>query len=472
MKFSHRHLLIAISLLIVLAIMNTSIFATLSDSENSRNNSVSAYTSKLWKSTTEDDFYNNTTKMNVLTKASPGNVTLAEATTAYSSLYLLAGGGTTNFYRYYILGNSWAQRASTPQNVGDGGSMAFDNSRYIYAMRGASTKDFWRFDTTTNTWESRANTPGNVGAGGFLRYYSNGLFYALQGGGSTTIWTYNPSTDTWATLPTTLPAINDGASMIVYMNYIYIIRKDPGNLHTFIRAPLTGGAYTDLSPFPAGKFPGTGTSITRGQGAYLQATRGGGGREFYEYNIGTNTWVKLGNTPKNMGLTTGSDLAYDNIKPYVTVGGGSKVLLQYNSTLRTWKSMTPSPVGVSNGANLLYVPFTTGYSASGSLNSSVFDTGTVSAKYDSIFIDKTLPAGTNIIVKVRASNNRVWIPEDPLDPTNLNGTWDLSGAWTAVSGRSISSITGQYVQWRVELTTTVSTNTPVLAEVRLYYRGF
>ncbi|HNU36668.1 MAG TPA: hypothetical protein PKJ15_08710 [Methanomassiliicoccales archaeon] len=105
----------------------------------------------------------------------------------------------------------------------------------------------------------------------------------------------------------------------------------------------------------------------------------------------------------------------------------------------------------------------------------MFDTGLPSAKFDSLFTDyvKPLPAGTSIVFKVRASNTRIWIPapDDPNNYTGGNGTWDLSGEWTTVTGSDISSIVGQYVQWRVEMTSTGSA-TPILHEVRLYYRGF
>lgn len=468
-----RYLPAIVSVLIVVAFLNTGVFAGFSDTERSLNNSVQACTPKKWTSTTEFDFYDNATIVDLHTKESPGNVTLAEKESADSSLYALAGGGTNKFYRYYVHNNTWMIRANTPSAIGYGGSMAYDESRYIYAMRGAGTTNFWRFDTTTNTWSPRTSTPGNVGTGGFLRYYSDGMFYALQGGGTGTLWKYNPITDTWSTLTTTLPAIGttttDSASMVVYMGYIYVIRT--GTTNTFIRVTLDGTAWTPMGTAKPYNLPGTGTSITHGQGEHLIVARGGNTREVYEYSITTNTWAKLGNTPKNNGLNVGSDLAYDNIRPFVTVGGNTNTLLKYNSTLRTWAVMANAPGPINYGGNLLYVSFTTGgYSPSGYMYSKVYDTGLLNAVYDSLFTNYTLPAGTSIVFKIRASNTRTWIPV-PDDP--VNGTWDLTGVpWTTVSGTSIASVSGQYVQWRVEMTTTVSTATPVLQEVRLYYRGF
>ncbi len=476
---SKKRLLTIVSLLIVVAFLNTGMFAAFSDVENNANNQISAYTPKMWKSTTEDDFYNNTTVTNVLVKDVPGSVLLAESDTADSSLYALAGGGTNKFYRYYTASNTWLTRTPTPANVGYGGSMAMDDSRYIYAMRGAGTTDFWRFDTTANSWESRAPTPGNVGAGGFLRYY-NGMFYALQGGNTANLWKYDPVANTWATLSTTVPVIGvtnaHGASMIVYKDFIYILRSQSvaNDPNTFIRLNLDGTGMVALSNGkPYNSDIRAGTSITHGQGSYLIATRGDGIRDFLEYNMATNKWAKLGNLPKKPPIAVGSDLAYDNIRPYVTVGGGSNVMFKYNSTLRAWSQTATAPGPLGYGGNLLYVAFASGRHPTGALNSSVFDTGVLNGKYDSLFADYDQPSGTGILFKVRASNIRHWIAENASDPTNPNGTWDLSGAWTTVTGSSISTITGQYVQWRVEMTTSSPyATTPRLDEVRLYYRGF
>jgi hypothetical protein len=101
-----------------------------------------------------------------------------------------------------------------------------------------------------------------------------------------------------------------------------------------------------------------------------------------------------------------------------------------------------------------------GYSISGWMNSSVFDTGILGAKFDMVFWDSYQPTGTSAVLKVRASNNLILV----------NGT-----AWTTLgstSPGSIESLTGQYIQWRVEFSTTDLSKIPYLSEVRLYYRAY
>lgn len=101
---------------------------------------------------------------------------------------------------------------------------------------------------------------------------------------------------------------------------------------------------------------------------------------------------------------------------------------------------------------------------SGWLDSSVLDTGIDGGALEMVFWDAYRPAGTSVVILVRAS-----------DVPPINSTSGLSGAWMDLSSTSpvsLVGVSGRYVQWRVEMVTANSTVTPVLYEVRIYYRGF
>ncbi|MFA5314192.1 MAG: ice-binding family protein [Methanomassiliicoccales archaeon] len=150
-----------------------------------------------------------------------------------------------------------------------------------------------------------------------------------------------------------------------------------------------------------------------------------------------------------------------------TVGSGadfSGIILAYLSITLNSDATLEGRALAMNGAvtiaaNTITVPFTSGW-----LNSSVFDTGVPDAKFDSMFWDGVLPSGTNMVLFFRASNIA------PVDGTSgLTGAWiDLGDAFYA----SLAGITGRYVQWRVVMDTTDLSLSPVLSEVRIYYRGF
>jgi hypothetical protein len=99
------------------------------------------------------------------------------------------------------------------------------------------------------------------------------------------------------------------------------------------------------------------------------------------------------------------------------------------------------------------------YYTSGTLASQVLDTGVTGARWDALFWDETLQSNTDITFEVRAANSLA------------GGFPDAS--WTNL-GSANSPITsglpsGRYMQWRATLTTSDTSKTPTLREVRVYH---
>jgi len=98
------------------------------------------------------------------------------------------------------------------------------------------------------------------------------------------------------------------------------------------------------------------------------------------------------------------------------------------------------------------------YVSSGAIASQVLDTGVDGARWDGLFWDEILESGTDITFEVRASD------------TLSGGFPDTS--WVPVGGTSpvTSGLpSGRYLQWRATLTTSDTSNTPTLQEVRVYH---
>ena len=96
---------------------------------------------------------------------------------------------------------------------------------------------------------------------------------------------------------------------------------------------------------------------------------------------------------------------------------------------------------------------------SGSVASSVLDTGSSAAKWEALCWDQTVPAGTSLTLEVRASNTL--FAKDASSPS-----WAAAGSPSPVRAGLPS---GRYKQWRANLATTDASKTPVLSEVRLYW---
>ena len=101
------------------------------------------------------------------------------------------------------------------------------------------------------------------------------------------------------------------------------------------------------------------------------------------------------------------------------------------------------------------------YVESGTMASQVLDTGHSGSRWDGLFWDSTLPAGTGITLEVRASDT-VFAKDTP--PGTL--PWTSVGATSPVTD---SLPSGRYIQWRATLTTSDPIATPTLSEVRVYH---
>jgi hypothetical protein len=98
------------------------------------------------------------------------------------------------------------------------------------------------------------------------------------------------------------------------------------------------------------------------------------------------------------------------------------------------------------------------YVSAGTIDSQVLDTGINGDRWDALFWDETLPAGSNITFEVRASDT-------------LNGGFP-DASWIPVGDSSpiLSGLpSGRYMQWRAILTTSDPSETPILHEVRVYH---
>jgi hypothetical protein len=95
----------------------------------------------------------------------------------------------------------------------------------------------------------------------------------------------------------------------------------------------------------------------------------------------------------------------------------------------------------------------------GTIASQVRNTGVAGARWDALFWDETLESSTNITFHVRASDTS--FAKDASSPS-----WTLVGDTSPVTSDLPS---GQYMQWRATLTTSDTSKTPTLHEVRVYH---
>jgi hypothetical protein len=137
---------------------------------------------------------------------------------------------------------------------------------------------------------------------------------------------------------------------------------------------------------------------------------------------------------------------------------GSNAMPDVDYTYIDWaairKFVYPEPVNASWGSEEGQ------YLSLGTVASQVLDNGVVGAGWDGLFWDETIDGNTNVTFEVRASDTL--FAKDDVTPDWI----DLGLANSPITSGLPS---GRYMQWRATLTTSDSSETPELHEVRVYH---
>lgn len=234
-----------------------------------------------------------------------------------NKIYTLRG-NSQNFYEYDMATDVWSSKANTPASVSYGGSIENGPAGYLFALRGANTSSFWRYDISANTWsdEAAANSPQAAGTGASLEYDENQYIYMIRGGNDDAFLRYDTLSDTWDTLANT-----DFGSPTTQTNNLV-------------------GYGGDLA------YDGSGT---------IYAIQGNTRSGFASYNISTNSWTPLPNTP---ALTYyGGRIEYDETSDsvYYLPGWDKPYFYKYDVSSRTWSTLSEAPAVFGYGASIVNI---------------------------------------------------------------------------------------------------------------------
>ena len=287
----------------------------------------------------------------------------------------------------------------------------WSSTDYVYAFQGNGTNAFWRYSISGNSWTSLTDAPDKVDAGGALSYDGNNYVYAFQGGDVKSFWRYDISANSWTSLA-----------------------DAPGKVKN-------GGA------------------LTHDGNGYVYALQGNGLKDFLRYDISANSWTSLADAPN--AVSGGGALSHDgNDYVYAFQGDGTNAFWRYSTSGNSWTSLANAPGSVKFGGALTIEKGGTSYLDSGTIASQVLDTEVAGASWDALFWDETLPSNTDITFEVRASDTQ-------FDKGDATPDWTDLGAADSPITSGLPS--GRYMQWRATLTTSDTSKTPTLHEVRAYY---
>ncbi|MFA6005821.1 MAG: fibronectin type III domain-containing protein [Patescibacteria group bacterium] len=276
-------------------------------------------------------------------------------------IYAEFGGYQKEFYRYSIQTNTWEALSNMLDLVYGGASCSTDGTN-IFCLRGTSTTDFWKYTVATNTWSGVSNPALAMYNGAILNYY-DGNFYALRGGGTTTMYRYNVSANSWHTTTTNnttplavMPASNtEDKTAALRGDEIFVTRGQA--TQTFYKYNISSNTWTTLTNTPqATRYVG---AVYNAADDYVYVFRGNGQYDFWKYNPTTNVFLGPTDLPNTPG--SGADITYYNGFIYYARGNNSALYYRYEVATGIWTTLTSAPVnfnddtkGVLVGSDIYY----------------------------------------------------------------------------------------------------------------------
>jgi hypothetical protein len=226
---------------------------------------------------------------------------------ASSKLYAAKGNNTLEFWEYNPAATDaykWTQKADVPtgiKNVKEGaGAVGYTigDTCYVYFLKGSGTQEFYRFNLLTNTWASKASAPAGLSGkpfkkGSGITDPNDGLLYVLKGSYNE-FFSYNVDSNRWFTM-TSLPLVNrllkkkkagDGAGLAYHDGIVYALKG--GNTQEFWSYWVDSNRWTQRTDIPlAGgkRVKGGGTLVFAAKADALYATAGNNKLDFFKYGL-------------------------------------------------------------------------------------------------------------------------------------------------------------------------------------------
>lgn len=318
-------------------------------------------------------------------------------------IYILRGGNTNGFYRYTIATDTWTTLSVTPGNVGYGGSIEAGPGGVLYATQGGNVPTFWKYTIATDTWTTVSSAPKNFYIGGSISYDGSRYIYGLPGSDDA-FYRYDTTTDQWTVRTNTQfgnPNAADGQTVnydsdSVYdgRNNIYVMQ---GNYYPYfakysIATDATYGetanTWTVLASSPTGIYTGGSLAYDATTGS-IYMTRGNWKNNYYRYNIETNEWSQMADTPGT--FDQGASQVVYNGYIYAFRGANTTSFYRYNISENSWEVPDRGLFGPAVINATSYFSFGAGTYLVTDNDDTIY---AIRGTYDNVFVRYTISTGT------------------------------------------------------------------------------
>ena len=285
--------------------------------------------------------------------------------------------------------SAWVAREPvSPDNAGPGGALEHTGGNSLYALMGDGTRTFKRYDRSNDSWTNIITIPWYFywnSASGDMTYAGGNDIYTFFSGYYWINPFYRHSTagNTWHSLDYTPEEIRPGAA-IVYAggNDLYSFR---GGGRTFWRYDIGSETWEEMKRLKGNASAEAGSALVYTGGDYLYALMGGGTTDFLRFDEESGQkgkWETMEDTPLPVG--GGGSLTYAAGDDYIYAlqGGGERGFWRYIISSDTWEILVDTPAGVGPGGDLVFVSANTGYALRGGDNPEFWEYTVSSPRYD------------------------------------------------------------------------------------------
>ncbi len=369
------------------------------------------------------------------------NVLNGQPAVAFSPNEELTQSGSIVQGSVFIVGS----RSNTSQPFAEVGGGTVGNARGLIGLY------YPTYATYTNYWVDGTSQGGN------------------GGGGSTNTQSIFSGTTPGSPVTSTFFALGQGTPSYAYLSgdleemIIYNYALTTANREA-VEAYLQAKYDTPSSPYVS--VTRNTTTTYNGDTASAQLVSGSiGGQYVQSINVGNTNTYNL----STYAYTNGSAVSASNLQ---LTYNGSPVTTTYTNVGSGWYLLSASITGVNASATYgvteqanqtAYIDGVTvqNITSSGNLVSNIFNTG-VEENWGNITYTDTAPTGTTVTVLVRSGNQ-----------SNLSDASAFISCSTIASGGAITSSCApnvkQYVQYEIELSSTISAYTPDLESISISY---
>ncbi|MEO0114049.1 MAG: C25 family cysteine peptidase [candidate division WOR-3 bacterium] len=273
----------------------------------------------------------------------------AAMTASNDAVYVLRGNNTSGFWRYTPFDDNWQKLKDIPAgstNPKDGSGLVYVNKNgenCIFAMKGSKTTEFYLYFINGDSW--RQLPPPSTGASGkpgyskgsCLAYNGDSLVYVLKGNYGD-FFQYNLLTNQWTELRRLDPKVflnrenkkkkvKDGAGLVYFNGAIYLMKG--GNTNEFWQYHIDDNTWLQMNPAEIWDIPMGGGKKVKSGGAlcvldnFFYATKGNKTCEFYRHGPPIHPQATKLNVPISI---MGNKLPTDKIALMITPNPAKNVV--------------------------------------------------------------------------------------------------------------------------------------------------